>query len=202
MAFRSLESTKKVIRTSRSFDGGTTWDTAAEVQQNEIQFDDIDEPTSVVQLTTGRLLVAFRNHAKDGATGAFTYFRITVYRSDDSGTTWQYHSHCYERDATVDPNAIWEPVLRMASGNILQCYFSEETSKTSLSDATVDQNIALHQSNDDGVTWAYVTTPVGIAAGNIINGMSGVAAIDDAAGKLMSVTRIQSRLLKNPCPGP
>ena len=61
---------------------------------------DIDNPY-VLQLPSGRVLCAFRNHSKDPSTGAYTYFRITLAYSDDKGKSWVYLS-----TAAQDPGPI------------------------------------------------------------------------------------------------
>jgi hypothetical protein len=51
---------------------------------------DIDNPF-VVQLPSGKILCAFRNHSKN-TNGEYTCFRITICCSDNDGTSWSYLS--------------------------------------------------------------------------------------------------------------
>lgn len=225
MAYAVIDGTTTAIRTTRLLNGATSWEAYKVVKENAIASDDTGDPTEIVQLTSGakkgRLLVAYKNFQRSagapGVAGEYAYYRISVYSSDNLGTSWTFHSHCYERLApnaaapaganpAPNPNAISEPVLRLAAGDKLQCYFSEETGKTAQSDTLKDRNIALWQTPDadkdqGSVTWSYIGTPVGEKIADTIFGQAGVAALDDK-GKLMSVTRIFKAVFSRTLPGP
>jgi hypothetical protein len=85
-----------VIVATRSTDEGTSWSPVGEVTRG---VGDIDNPF-VVQLPTGKVLCAFRNHSKN-ADGSYAFFRITVCYSNDFGTSWQYLS-------TPDEVSLWD----------------------------------------------------------------------------------------------
>lgn len=69
-----------------STDGGWNWTHLATID---------DYPSThnignvnVVRLSSGRLLVAYRNHQM--ANNKNTFYRITLQQSTDNGTTWSY----------------------------------------------------------------------------------------------------------------
>ena len=75
------------IIATRSLDHGVTWKSIGEVTRG---VGDIDNPFAV-QLPSGKILCAFRNHSKDGQ-GRYTWFRITICGSVNNGATWQFVS--------------------------------------------------------------------------------------------------------------
>jgi hypothetical protein len=75
------------IVATRSLDHGVTWKQVGEVTRG---VGDIDNPFAV-QLPSGKILCAFRNHSKD-KNGHYSWFRITICQSVDNGATWQYLS--------------------------------------------------------------------------------------------------------------
>ena len=60
-----------VIMTVKSTDNGASWNYLGEVTRGTSASHDIDNPY-VLQLSSGRILCAFRNHSKDPTTGAYT----------------------------------------------------------------------------------------------------------------------------------
>ena len=129
-------------------DGGNSWQTIGEVTRGPSNANDIDNPY-VLQLPSGRVLCAFRNHSKDPSTGAYTYFRITVAYSDDLGKTWKYLSTPASEPGPVNGN--WEPFLRNAQDGSLQLYYSRENS-------AADQDTLERFSTDGGKTWTAPQT--------------------------------------------
>lgn len=125
---------------------------------------DIDNPY-VLQLPSGRVLCAFRNHSKNPSTGAYTYFRITITYSDDKGRTWKYLSTAAQ-DAS---NGNWEPFLRLARDGTLQIYYSRENSAS-------DQDSLERFSTDGGQTWSSAQTISG-AGITSRDGMTGVTTV-------------------------
>jgi hypothetical protein len=73
-----------VIVATRSLDNGVTWARVGEITRG---VGDIDNPF-VVQLPSGKILCAFRNHSRD-KNGHYTWFRITICSSADNGATWK-----------------------------------------------------------------------------------------------------------------
>ncbi|KAK0708634.1 hypothetical protein B0H67DRAFT_590821 [Lasiosphaeris hirsuta] len=74
---------------------------------------------SPLQLPSGRILLAFRNHDRTpgGATAGYVFYRITVCFSDDGGASWAFLSHVVERPAEGGGlDGVWEPFLRMGGG--------------------------------------------------------------------------------------
>ena len=168
-----------VITTAKSTDNGASWQRLGEVTRGASNANDIDNPY-VLQLPTGRILCAFRNHSKDPATGAYTYFRITVTYSDDKGRSWAYLS---TPASDVGPIiGSWEPFLRLARDGSLQLYYSRENSAT-------DQDSLERLSTDGGKTWSAAKT----ISGNAItarDGMLGVATI--SGSNLIAVFETES----------
>ena len=127
---------------------GASWTALGEVTRGPSNANDIDNPY-VLQLPSGRVLCAFRNHSKDPNTGAYTYFRITVTYSDDLGKTWKYLSTPASDPGAVNGN--WEPFLRNAQDGSLQLYYSRENS-------AADQDTLERFSTDGGKTWTTAQT--------------------------------------------
>ena len=136
------------------------------VAQGPSNANDIDNPY-VLQLPTGRILCAFRNHSKNPSTGAYTYFRITIAYSDDTGKTWAYLSTPSQDPGPVNGN--WEPFLRLAHDGSLQIYYSRENS-------AADQDTIERVSTDGGNTWSSPNTISG-AGITSRDGMTGVATV-------------------------
>lgn len=76
-----------IIVATRSLDQGVTWTPVGEVTRG---VGDIDNPFAV-QLPSGKILCAFRNHSKNQQ-GQYTWFRITICGSVDNGTSWHFVS--------------------------------------------------------------------------------------------------------------
>lgn len=157
-----------IITTTHSTDGGATWQRVGEVTRASTDANDLDNPY-ILQLPTGRLLVAFRNHSKDPATGLYTAFRITVSYSDDRGKSWKFLS-----TPASDPGPVlgnWEPYLRNAPSG-LQLFYSRENSAQ-------DQDTMLRTSSDGGKTWSTAKTISGTDV-TARDGMSSAVTVSDS----------------------
>ena len=164
-----------IITTVRSVDGGQSWQSWGTVAEGPSNANDIDNPY-VLQLPSGRVLCAFRNHSKDPSSGAYTFFRITICYSDDMGKTWFYLSQPASDPGPVNGN--WEPFLRYdTSRRTLQLYYSRENS-------AADQDTLERFSTDNGQTWSVAQTISG-AGLTSRDGMTGVATI--SGNTLMAV---------------
>lgn len=87
----SFHNGTNIITATRSLDNGMTWSPVGEVTRG---VGDIDNPF-VVQLPSGKILCAFRNHSRDSS-GAYTFYRITICSSIDGGVSWRYLSTAEE----------------------------------------------------------------------------------------------------------
>lgn len=161
-AYTAKDGAENVIRTVISRDQGASWTALGEVTRG---VGDIDNPF-VLQLQSGRVLVAFRNHSKD-ANGNYTFFRITICFSDDGGKSWQFLSQPASDPA--GPNGNWEPFMRLSSrnANVIQLYYSRENSRD-------DQDSLMRTSTDGGANWSTASI---ISGQNVTarDGMVGVA---------------------------
>ena len=63
-AYTAFENGNNVIRTVRSTNGGVSWQALGTVAQGPSNANDIDNPY-VLQLPSGRVLCAYRNHSKN-----------------------------------------------------------------------------------------------------------------------------------------
>lgn len=86
-AYTAFNNGNNILEVVMSNDNGKSWQGIGEVTRGPSNANDIDNPY-VLQLPSGRVLCAFRNHSKDPNTGAYLFFRITVAYSDDLGKTW------------------------------------------------------------------------------------------------------------------
>lgn len=162
----------RILRIVQSADQGQSWDIISSVAQGEVATSDTDNPFPLQIVPGGRIICAYRNHDIDAATGAYTYYRITLSYSDDGGANWSYLSQVTERAATSTNNGLWEPFCRLANdGTTIQCYYSSET-------AADDQDSLMQYSTDGGETWSdeIVVTGQNVTSRD---GMTGVAVVEN-----------------------
>lgn len=171
--YTAFSNGNNVITTTLSTDGGNTWNNLGVVTSG---VGDIDNPF-LLQLTSGRILCAFRNHSLSG--GVYTYFRITICYSDDNGATWAWLSQPASDPGPVNGN--WEPFLRRSSENPnnVQIYYSREN-------AANDQDSLMRTSTDGGNTWSLAQTISGSGI-MVRDGMLGVASLPFGANNLIAV---------------
>ncbi|PON21372.1 hypothetical protein TGAM01_v209823 [Trichoderma gamsii] len=174
--YTAHENGQSILRLAQSDNGGSSWYFVGEVWRVDTSTHDVDNAMPL-QLPSGRIVYAFRNHDRTGNT--FTYYRLTLCYSDDGGKTFLYGSTIEQQAATPNnPNGLWEPFLRIAADGSLQCYYSAENS-------AVDQDGYMKRSTDGGLTWSGWTK---ISGGDRTSrdGMIGVANIDNS-GNLIAV---------------
>lgn len=164
--YTAFQNGSNILEVVLSTNKGASWQLVGEVTRGASNANDIDNPY-ILQLPSGRLLCAFRNHSKNPNTGAYTFFRITVTYSDDLGKTWKYLSTPSSDPGPVNGN--WEPFLRNAQDGSLQLYYSSENS-------AADQDTLERFSTDGGKTWTKPQTISG-AGRTARDGMTGVTAI-------------------------
>ncbi|RKF60839.1 Sialidase superfamily/BNR/Asp-box repeat protein [Erysiphe neolycopersici] len=123
----------------------------------------------LLQLPTGRVLAAFRNHDID-STGKFLVYRITICSSDDNGASWVFLSDAVVVPAAATPNGVWEPYMRNAVDGSLQLYYSHERSVD-------DQDSVMITSHDEGKSWGEEKIISGSTERSSRDGMVGVAEL-------------------------
>ena len=163
--------------TTVSTDGGNSWQPLGVITTGP---GDIDNGY-LLQLNSGRILCAFRNHDKNGET--YIFFRITICCSDDNGVSWQYLSQPASDPGPVNGN--WEPFLRLSleESNDIQLYYSREN-------AADDQDSLLRTSTDGGVTWSTASTVSGEGI-TARDGMIGVANFPLGSNSLIAIFESQ-----------
>lgn len=146
-----------------------------------------------LQLPSGRILVAYRNHLRNSTGGTYTLFRISVSYSDDHGTTWQPLSTPASEPGPV--HGVWEPFLRNAEdGKSLQIYYSRENS-------AADQDSLMRTSIDGGATWSppktisgqNITSRDGMIGVTSVSGPHLLAVFESEQGGIFTVDSITSR---------
>jgi hypothetical protein len=143
----------------------------------------LDNPYPL-QLPSGRVLLAFRNHDRD-STGKWAVYRITICSSDDLGRTWHFLSDAVVAPATPSTNnGVWEPFLRTSQDGSVQLYYSRERGPS-------DQDNVVVTSLDGGMSWTGETYVSGALLHGARDGMVGVAAT--VAGSLIAVFESNSR---------
>ncbi|PLB41741.1 sialidase family protein [Aspergillus candidus] len=168
-SFTRFEGNQRLLRVTRSTDGGRTFEPWGEVTRAAGDCDNL----FLLEIAPGTVLAAFRNHdMKPG--GGFTQFRITVCRSTDGGRNWSYLSQAAEKKP---PMGIWEPFMRMGHQGEVQLYYSEEF-------APENQCTMLVRSFDGGATW---TPPqcLGGERDNYRDGMTSVAVAHDRGREVL-----------------
>lgn len=174
--YTAHEDNQSILRVVRSTDGAASWQRIGEVFRGDIPTHDIDNAMPL-QLPSGRILYAYRNHDRTGDDWHYTWFRISVSYSDDGGKSFKYLSTVEERAPVPNTaSGVWEPYLRLAADGTLQCYYSSENNGG-------DQDNFMKYSHDGGATWSNW---VAVSGGDRLSrdGMVGVAPIDNN-GNLM-----------------
>ncbi|RYP42823.1 hypothetical protein DL770_011637 [Monosporascus sp. CRB-9-2] len=174
--YQAQENGRSILRVAHSSDGAQSWQRIGEVFSGATANFDMNNAMPL-QLPSGRVIYAYRNHDRTGADWHYTYFRISLSYSDDGGRNFKYLSTVAER-VPSGVNGLWEPYLRLARDGTLQCYFSAEN------DAG-DQDNFMRYSRDGGYTWSEW---IHVSGGNVRSrdGMVGVAPIDND-GNLIAV---------------
>ena len=158
-----------IITIVRSTDNGDSWSRIGETTRNDTATHDIDNPY-LLQLPSGRILVAFRNHDREPF-AAYILFRIVVCYSDNGGADWLYLSTPEQHPSTgPEANGSWEPIMRIAGDGSLQIYYSKENNGG-------DQDSLMRTSTDEGVTWSDPVIVTGAEQPNSRDGMQGVATV-------------------------
>ena len=165
-AYAATVGDNKQLTLVKSTDDGASWSFLGTAATRPTNSSDLDNPYPL-QLPSGRVLLAYRNHDKDPSTGAYTFFRIDISYSDDNGVNWSFLSE----PATMPGGTIgiWEPFLRNAQNGDLQIYYSKEN-------AADDQDTIEQISTDGGQDWGSQMT---ISGQDLTSrdGMTGVATI-------------------------
>ncbi|KAK4208769.1 glycoside hydrolase [Rhypophila decipiens] len=172
--YAALEGTQKILRVSQSLDNATSWTPLGEVTRANDLTTDLDNAMPL-QLPSGRIVLAFRNHDRGSDPESYTHYRISLCYSDDGGKSWGFLSQIVEREADLSgrKNGLWEPFLRLAKDGSLQCFYSSENDDN-------DQDNFVVVSKDGGVTWSS-DDPVLVSGGESTDtrdGMTGVAEVD------------------------
>lgn len=91
ISLTTFPSGNNAITVLRSTNNGASWQALGEATRKPSNAHDVDN-SFPLQLPSGRVLIAFRDHDKNPSTGAYTVFRITVVCSDNGGASWEYLS--------------------------------------------------------------------------------------------------------------
>ncbi|KAL8734501.1 MAG: hypothetical protein Q9166_001401 [cf. Caloplaca sp. 2 TL-2023] len=174
--YTAFQSGANVLLTVRSTNNGATFTPHGEITRGPSNANDIDNAFPVqLPAPSTRILCAFRNHSKNPTTGAYTYFRITLTYSDDSGKSWRYLSQPAGDNGPVTGN--WEPYLRNAVDGSLQIYYSHENS-------VQDQDTLQRISRDGGATWSAAVCVSGCGT-TARDGMTSVASLANSKSLML-----------------
>ncbi|PGH16328.1 hypothetical protein AJ79_01870 [Helicocarpus griseus UAMH5409] len=160
--FTTAEGPTKIIKVSKSTDGGRQFFPFGEITRGEGDIGNI----FLLEIAPSVILGAFRNHSP-GPGGM--HFRITVCKSTDGGKSWGFASQAFELGGHL---GIWEPFMRLSdrNPNEVQLTYSHEF-------APNDQRTMLVRSTDGGISWSR---PEAVCFGNAVrDGMNGIAKTKD-----------------------
>lgn len=168
----------QILTLITSDDNGNSWHLTGTAARKPSASGTLNNPF-LLQLPSGRILLAYRNHDVDSS-GKFTTYRITLSSSDDRGASWQFLSDAVVAAATPSKNGLWEPFLRRGPDSTVQLYFSHERSD-------INQDSVLIISRDGGLTWDSERIISGSTQDNSRDGMIGVTSTSTSDGKLIAV---------------
>jgi hypothetical protein len=155
---------------------GESWDLTGTVATKPISEGTLDNPYPL-QSPSGAVLLAYRNHDKDGqkedGTDNWTVYRITLSQSHDLGVNWEHLCDAVVVEATDQNNGVWEPFLRYSEQDKkLQLYYSHERSAD-------DQDNVFITSSDGGLTWSEEYPVSGDEQPTSRDGMVGVVKVSE-----------------------
>lgn len=130
-----------------SEDDGATWSDPilAATAPDEV----IAAVPSVLQLASGRVLLAYNTRPPQDNADPSRRFGIKLAASSDGGRSWEPWADVYDGGHTWG-TGVWEPaMIQLGTGEIL-LYFANESPYTESN----DQEISLVRSADEGRTWS------------------------------------------------
>ena len=98
-----------ILTVTQSTDNSLTWNPVGTIAAQTSKDHDLDN-AYMLQLPSGKLIAAFRNHDKNPDDNSFSYYRITVCCSEDLGKTWKFTSQAHEE---TDPGASSRLALKL-----------------------------------------------------------------------------------------
>ncbi|KAH8802501.1 Sialidase [Xylogone sp. PMI_703] len=168
-AYTATSGGNSVLTLVSSTNQGSSWSRKGTAATRPTASSNLDNPYPL-QLPSGRILLAYRNHDKDPnnhTPNYHSFYRITISYSDDGGASWLFLADAATKGAGTI--GLWEPFLRNAQDGSLQLYYSEEN-------ASNDQDNKMRTSTDGGKTWSVAKTISGDGV-TARDGMVGVATI-------------------------
>ena len=170
-----------------STDDGRSWHYLSKIEDTHLRYGARFQPhlyeltRNIGNMKKGTILCAGNMIPED--------FGITVlelYKSDDSGQTWEYVSEIVRgsRKTTNFPIGmpVWEPFLLESPDGKLYCYYSDERYKQN---GNYNQLLAHKVSTDGGYSWTDEKIDVAFADGNLRPGMPIVSYLPN--GKFIMV---------------
>jgi len=130
----------------------------------------IQEQSILLQLSTGRILMAMRNRQPD-----CNWFGLPVLASDDGGQTWSFIS---QLDQTTIPTGqfnrgLWEPFLFQLPNGQIAGFYADETHANQGWNQIVGERVSA----DGGQTWSNEIFASALQDGVSRPGMPGVAQL-------------------------
>ncbi|POS87233.1 hypothetical protein EPUL_002749 [Erysiphe pulchra] len=166
--YTDFQDEQQILTLVTSNNSGKSWKFKGTAARKPVSSGTLDNGF-VLQLPTGRILAAFRNHDIDSS-GKFLVYRITLCSSDDNGASWTFLTDAVVVPATSTLNGVWEPFLRNAIDGSLQLYYSHERSAN-------DQDSVVITSRDEGRSWSGENIISGLSQRGSRDGMVGVAEL-------------------------
>ena len=172
----------------KSLDGGKTWEYVTEVMKdNELppiwQPFLFELPRQLGNMPAGTLLLAACSINRDTHISA-----IRMYRSYDTGKTWEIYSTVVTGGGAGDngvlETGVWEPFLMMLDDNRLVCYYSDCT------DAANHSQQISYRVSSDGVNWGSTVKVCSFSTKAERPGMAVIARIGN--GRYMMVYEVVS----------